>query len=132
MSDVGTVIREEHEDGYSIWVLVHRALVEGYGSSEHVWRNPEWLCIESIAVGNCGSRLSTADRPPGEVLGAVPGTAAATDATPVLVAAELERFATELRAVLHQLPEYTHGCLAWRVMNDIDTRIQQLHTEGGA
>jgi hypothetical protein len=85
MSEVGTVRREEHDGGYSIWVLVHRALVEGYGSREHVWCNPEWLCIESTTVENCGKRL-----PEGEmdgrdcpVIGAVPGTAAANAAEPL-------------------------------------------------
>ena len=77
MNHVGTVIREEHEDGYSIWVLVHRALCQGYGVRQLVWRNPEWVCIESTAVGNCGGRLPESPPPPGDVIGAVPGTAAA-------------------------------------------------------
>lgn len=77
MSHVGTVIREEHEGGYSIWALVHHALCQGYGAQQLVWRNPEWLCVESTAVGNCGARLAESERPIGSVIGAVPGTAAA-------------------------------------------------------
>ena len=73
MSPVGTVIREDHDGGYSIWVLVHRALCQGYGEREKVWRNPEWLCVESTSASNCGSRLVVWERPSGEVIGAVPG-----------------------------------------------------------
>lgn len=77
MSEVGTVRREEHEGGYSIWVLVHRALCSGFGSSQQVWRNPEWLCIESSEARNCGGRLPESDSP-GVLIGVVPGTAALT------------------------------------------------------
>jgi hypothetical protein len=77
MSDpVGTVRREEHDGGYSIWVLVHRALIQGYGSEAFVWANPEWLCIDSTATGNCGQRFA-ADNATVQtfpVIGAVPGT----------------------------------------------------------
>lgn len=54
---------------------------------------------------------------------------ALSDASPLVVAAELEQLAAGLREVLHRLPEYTHGCLAWRVMNDIDNRIVALRSE---
>jgi len=75
-AQVGTVRREEHEGGYSIWVLVHRALCQGFGSSQQVWRNPEWLCIESTVTENCGGRLPESAEP-GVVTGVVPGTDAA-------------------------------------------------------
>ena len=81
MNNVGTVIREVHEGGYSIWVLVHRALCQGYGDRQQVWRNPEWLCIESTATGNCGARFAESERPTGGVIGSVPGTAAALAST---------------------------------------------------
>lgn len=54
---------------------------------------------------------------------------ALSDAGPLVVAAELEQLASALREVLHRLPEYTNGCLAWRVMNDIDNRIVALRSE---
>lgn len=51
-------------------------------------------------------------------------------AAPLIVAADYEQFADELRGTLHNLPEYTHGSLAWTVMNVIDQRIEDLR--GGA
>lgn len=47
-------------------------------------------------------------------------------AAPFIIAAELERFAAQQREVLHRLPEYTRGSLAWSLMNDIDARIAEL------
>jgi hypothetical protein len=76
VNQVGTVRREDHDGGYSIWVLVHRALCQGFGSTQQVWRNPEWLCIESTAVGNCGQSLSSEEEF-GRTIGVVPGTEAA-------------------------------------------------------
>ena len=48
------------------------------------------------------------------------------DAAPLIAAADYEAFAAELRATLHNLPEYTHGSLAWNVMNAIDQHIEDL------
>jgi hypothetical protein len=47
-------------------------------------------------------------------------------AAPLIVAADYKKFATELRATLHNLPEYTHGSLAWNLMNAIDAHIEDL------
>lgn len=43
--------------------------------------------------------------------------------------AHLERIAIELRSDLHRLPEYTHGSLAWRLMNDLDRHADDLKQE---
>jgi hypothetical protein len=38
----------------------------------------------------------------------------------------IERMSTEFRTVLHKDPAYTHGSLAWRLMNDIDNYAASL------
>lgn len=43
--------------------------------------------------------------------------------------AHLERLATELRSVLHRLPEYTTDSVAWRLMNDLDRHTDDLKQE---
>lgn len=55
-----------------------------------------------------------------------PSTAEYMRAAELIVATDLERLAHKLRASLHVLPEYTHGSLAWRVMNEIDERAAEL------
>jgi hypothetical protein len=50
-------------------------------------------------------------------------------AAPLIAAADYEQFAAELRATLHNLPEYTHGSLAWTLMNAIDAHIEDLRGE---
>lgn len=50
-------------------------------------------------------------------------------AAPLIAAAALEQFGKEVRAVLHTLPEYTHGCLAWSLMNSLDQQVAELRGE---
>lgn len=50
-------------------------------------------------------------------------------AAPLIVAADYEQFAAKMREALRQLPEYTAGSLAWRIMNDIDTHAAELRGE---
>lgn len=76
---VGTVRREEHEDGYSIWQRV--------GTCRSVWDNTDsryvsepssvWRCVHSTSAGNLGAHLM-GYQISGEwaVIGAVPGTPA--------------------------------------------------------
>lgn len=67
MSDpIGTIRREEHDGGYSIWVRV-----------DFDRRRDErpWLCVHSTAWGNVGERLAHAEG--FEVVGAIPHTPAA-------------------------------------------------------
>ncbi len=64
---VGTVRKEHHDGGYSLWVLV-----------EHAFSGPTWLCTESTARGNKGQELA-GDMMWGKntpVIGAVPGSKA--------------------------------------------------------
>lgn len=56
-------------------------------------------------------------------------------AAPLIVAEDYEQFATELRVALHEVwPEFTHGSLAWTVLNEIDNRVAELRgkKEGGS
>lgn len=75
---VGTVRREDHEGGYSIWIRVGRSMFEGYGSNAVVFVKPAWRCVYSTVNGNSGATF--AEIPDFPVIGAVPGTPAATDA----------------------------------------------------
>lgn len=70
---IGTVRREVHDDGYSIWVLVSPDFADSYSVVRY------WLCIESTAHGNCGARVTPpdADIDSFKVIGVVPGTEAA-------------------------------------------------------
>lgn len=51
-------------------------------------------------------------------------------AAPLIVATYLADLSTALRADLQQLKEYTHGSLAWRVINEVDARASVLRGEG--
>ncbi|WP_027930737.1 hypothetical protein [Amycolatopsis thermoflava] len=79
MSDpIGTIRREDHYhgDGYSIWARIHHADYR---------RNEEWTCVWSTAEGNVGERLRAAVIEVAEVpvVGAIPGTPAASAKPPV-------------------------------------------------
>ena len=71
---VGTVRREEHEGGYSLFALVEKAVVEI--GRPFPYKTSVWLCIHSTASGNCGETISfeQAERHP--VIGYIPGTPA--------------------------------------------------------
>lgn len=47
-------------------------------------------------------------------------------AAPLIVAAYLRDMAGDLREVVQRSKEYTHGSLAWSVMNEIDDRAAAL------
>lgn len=53
----------------------------------------------------------------------------APEALPLAAAAHLEEIAVMFRELLHMIPEYTYGSLAWNVMNDIDHNIERLRNE---
>jgi hypothetical protein len=79
---VGTVKREDHEGGYSIWVRVGRSAPEwDKGSRKYVTAEdfPVWLCVHSTTIGNLGY---TFDDLPDSIptIGVVPGTPAAEEA----------------------------------------------------
>lgn len=76
---IGTVREEVREDGFfAIWVKVGNAVVKGYGRSEHVWVNEEWVCVYSSKVESHGARASEWDVQHFPVVGAVPNTPAHT------------------------------------------------------
>lgn len=78
MSDlVGTIRREDHEGGFSIWAKVAQAQV--IMPSSRVVAAAEWLCVYSTAEGNCGERLHRyiVERDSNPVVGMIPGTPAA-------------------------------------------------------
>ena len=67
---IGTVLREEHEGGFSVWARVGRTKMN---LNTRVLRVvPEWLCVYSTAPGDNGEWLAEAGDWP--VIGAVPGT----------------------------------------------------------
>lgn len=72
MDPIGTVRREEHGDGYTIWARIP----PGYPDSELV--GTEWTAVWSTAEGNLGQRLydEVISRHP--VIGEIPGTPADT------------------------------------------------------
>lgn len=81
MSDlIGTIRREEHEGGFSIWAKVAQAQV--IMPNQRVVAAAEWLCVFSTAEGNCGERLHRyiVERPDNPVVGFIPGTPAAEQA----------------------------------------------------
>lgn len=57
---------------------------------------------------------------------AIPAVLASRDSE---TAEAIDRMAAEFRAVLHKDPAYTHGSLAWRLMNDIDAYAASLRGE---
>lgn len=78
MSDlIGTIRREEHEGGFSIWAKVAQAQI--IMPNQKVVAAAEWLCVYSTAAGNCGERLHRflVERESNPVVGCVPGTPAA-------------------------------------------------------
>lgn len=78
MSDlIGTVRREEHEGGFSIWAKVAQAQI--IMPNQRVVAAAEWLCVFSTAEGNCGERLNRVlvERLDNPVVGVIPGTPAA-------------------------------------------------------
>ncbi|PWK81656.1 hypothetical protein C8D88_11667 [Lentzea atacamensis] len=82
MSDlIGTIRREEHEGGFSIWAKVAQAQVHAFNPVRTVVA-AEWLCVYSTAEGNCGERLHRmfVERDANPVVGFVPGTPAAEQA----------------------------------------------------
>lgn len=72
MDPVGTVRREEHGDGHSIWVRQH----PGYPDSELT--GTEWTCVWSTVPGKPGDRLEDETASAFALVGAVPGTPADT------------------------------------------------------
>lgn len=74
---IGTIRREEHEGGFSIWAKVAQAQVIMPNNQTIV--AAEWLCIHSTAPGNCGERLNhrLVKRASSPIVGSVPGTPAA-------------------------------------------------------
>lgn len=79
MSDlIGTIRREEHEGGFSIWAKVAQAQVHAYNPVRTIVA-AEWLCVYSTAEGNCGERLNYrfVERDSIPVVGVIPGTPAA-------------------------------------------------------
>jgi hypothetical protein len=77
MSDlIGTIRREEHEGGFSIWAKVAQAQVILPGNRTVV--AAEWLCVHSTAEGNCGERLhhTLVEKLDNPIVGAIPGTPA--------------------------------------------------------
>jgi hypothetical protein len=76
MDPIGTVRREDHEDGsgHTVWLRQD----PGYPDSE--MRDTEWTCIWSTALGNIGVRLGDDITTCSRVIGAVPGTPAQTAA----------------------------------------------------
>jgi hypothetical protein len=73
MSDpLGTVRKEEHQGGHSIWVRQ----LPTYPDSE--FTDTEWTCIWSTAEGNIGQRVGDGLTEASEIIGAVPGTPAHT------------------------------------------------------
>jgi hypothetical protein len=81
MSDlIGTIRREEHEGGFSIWAKVAQAQVILPGNRTVV--AAEWLCVHSTAEGNCGERIHRymAERVDNPIVGFIPGTPAAEKA----------------------------------------------------
>jgi hypothetical protein len=81
MSDlIGTIRREEHEGGFSIWAKVAQAQVILPGNRTVV--AAEWLCVHSTAEGNCGERIHRymAERDDNPIVGFIPGTPAAEKA----------------------------------------------------
>lgn len=76
---IGTVREEVREDGFfAIWVKVGNAVVKGYGRSEHIWVNEEWICVYSSKVESHGARANEWDVQLFPVVGAVPNTPAHT------------------------------------------------------
>ncbi len=74
---VGTIRKETHEGGYSIWMLVAHAFVE---RSSKLSMRSAWLCVYSTAVGNCGEYLPiTHDMSNFPIIGYAPGTPAHDD-----------------------------------------------------
>ena len=49
--EIGTVRREDHENGYSLWLLTQ------YGCD----RAPTWRCVYSTALGNSGYQIWSTD-----------------------------------------------------------------------
>lgn len=72
MDPIGTVRREEHEGGYSIWVRQD----PGYPDSE--FAETEWTCIHSTAPGNIGCRTGNGIAEKSEIVDTVFGTPAYT------------------------------------------------------
>lgn len=80
---IGTVRREEHEDGFSIWVKVAQAQVSAFNPLKTVVA-PEWLCVYSTDNSRCGDRInrSFVERADNRVTGTIPGTPADPKAGP--------------------------------------------------
>lgn len=79
---IGTVRREEHEGGFSIWAKVAQAQV--IMPNSQIVMAAEWLCVYSTAEGNCGERLNRflVERASNPVVGFIPGTPAAEQVVP--------------------------------------------------
>lgn len=78
MSDrVGTIRREEHNEGFSIWSKVAQAQVIMPGSRTIV--AAEWLCVYSTIEANCGMRVHSnfVEHKGNPKVGVIPGTPAA-------------------------------------------------------
>lgn len=66
-NEIGTVRRESHEDGFSLWLLMQK-----WDESTPVWR-----CVYSTAQGNVGHSWTIHDGPTESntsVVGSLPGT----------------------------------------------------------
>jgi hypothetical protein len=74
---IGTIRREEHEGGFSIWAKVAQAQVILPGGRTVI--GAEWLCVFSTAEGNCGERLNRTlvERRSNPIVGVIVGTPAA-------------------------------------------------------
>jgi hypothetical protein len=74
MDPIGTIRREEHGDGHTIWARIP----PGYPDSELV--DTEWTAIWSTAEGNLGQRLGDEVISQHPMIGVIPGTPAETGA----------------------------------------------------
>lgn len=72
MDPIGTVRREEHEGGYSIW------LRQDPGYPDNQMTDTEWTCVHSTAPGNISVRLGTRIEEIAPIVSAVFGTPAFT------------------------------------------------------
>jgi len=70
MSEIGTIRLENHQNGHSVWILVHDK------------QRRYWLCVYSTSPGNRGYRFPVGStfESKSEVVGGVPFTPSVTHA----------------------------------------------------
>jgi hypothetical protein len=79
----GTLRREDHADGYSLWV---RVVNTGYGLLPPT---AAWVCVWSTARGNCGNTLPVGCLYDTPIIGVVPGSPADVSSVPLIASRDV-------------------------------------------